>query len=286
MRHMSLFVVPAAVLVAAGSASAVTKTFDLSIAAFEAEVSGAERGPGTFGTGFEANGVPPYALGGLRGQNTWAASGTNNTWLTVSNASPFAGAQHARFLKDPSAAQGSLRVILGPNNGATPAGGSVTSVQTKISNINGADYEVVGQAPSQSFLTWRVHFVFANGDGSGPGNITILDDLDGPGGATTLGFIDTGFAWTPGAYKELRVEVGGAGLGAPLNYYYDNALIYTGSVGVFAGTSVEQVVFTTDNWQLAGETFDVDNISVTPIPAPGALALMGMGGLVGLRRRR
>ena len=66
--------------------------------------------------------------------------------------------------------------------------------------------------------------------------------------------------------------------------YWGGSLIYSGIAGVFAGSSIEQVVLISDNWHNPGESGDFDNLNVTPEPA--TLALLAMGGLAMIRRRR
>jgi hypothetical protein len=100
-------------------------------------------------------------------------------------------------------------------------------------------------------------------------------------GEGVLSFANTGVTWTEGQYRELRVEMDP--IADSLRYYYGGALIYTGLAGTFAGTSVEQVVLINDNFQLAGETADFDNINV--VPAPASLALLGFAALATRRRR-
>lgn len=226
------------------------------------------RGPGNQFFDFEA---PAYALGAIEPQNGWSASGVNLPYASVSNVNPAGGQQHLRIAFDSSVAAGISRNVLGPNSGALPVGPSSVSFDFAISGLGGANYRAIGQAPSQGFLSWRVEFDFEFGD------IYVLDDL-----GLGLQFVDTGSDFTPGTYMNMRVETDpGAD---SIRYFLDNNLIYTGVAGVFAGTTVEQMVFASDNFQLEGETGDFDNVSVTP--APGALALLGLGGLAAARRRR
>lgn len=210
-----------------------------------------------FGTGFESS--EGYATGSLEPQLGWSATGVNLPWQTVSTANPFSGSQHARVIRNAAAASGANTLILSPVNAAPPSTASTLYCKLSISNDGGADYQVIGQAPSQGFLSWRVVFSFSGDTAGDPGHIYILDDL-GAG----LVFVNTGVVWIENQYKELRVDFNPAG--NTTDYYYDGVLIYTSSV--FAGTSVEQFVLLHDNFQLTGESCDVDAISVQGFGEP------------------
>jgi len=87
------------------------------------------------------------------------------------------------------------------------------------------------------------------------------------------------------ARRRGRSPLANGGLGA-INYYLNGALFYTSQTGTVAATAVEQFIVRTDNFQNAGGFADFDNIGSTIVPAPGAVALLGLGGLVATRRRR
>lgn len=258
--------------------------FHGSLAAFAEEGGGpVTRGPGVYSTGFEA--AEGFNPGPIEPQAGWAASGVNLPWASVDTVNPNAGSQHLRLGVDTSVAAGTTRVSLGPNLGVVAPGPSISSADINISAAGGAAYTLIGQAPSQAFITFRVQF-FANDGGSGAGVpvIGVLDDPDGAGPlalAFYLADTDPGTAgtqgWTAGAYKNLTVENNGANL----LYYYDGVLVYTGAI--YAGTAVEQIGALSDNRQLQ-DVGDVDNFSVT-VPEPSALALLALGGLAALRRR-
>lgn len=234
---------------------------------------GGTDGPNNFFTGWNSGeGFVPGSIGGQQG---WGVSASGPQTALVNNVNPFEGDQHLSLVHQTGISQGTLRGAFSPAAGAGPVGPSAMSIMISISNTGGARYDIIPQAPSQAFLTARVVFNFT-------GDIFVLDDLDGPGPGG-LTFVDTGVDWVAGAYKNLTIEADPDA--DTLRYYYDGVLIYDNPLtGMFAGTRMEQIVLLSDNFQLAGERGDFDQLSV--IPAPGALALLGIAGLVGARRRR
>ncbi|MBX3357911.1 MAG: hypothetical protein KF745_05740 [Phycisphaeraceae bacterium] len=265
-----------------GAASVASADFTrshgpISTAAFTSgQSSGALRGPGNFFAGFET--AEGYVVGPLDGQLGWATAPAATATQSVTTANPYAGNQNFRMVNNAGNPNGTNQLAFSPVLGVFAGGQSETSMQINLSNDGGADYDVVGQAPSQALLTWRVKFSWTDANGTGPGTIFILDDLGGG-----LGFVDTGVAWNTGAYTELRVLTDS--VADTITYFYGGAPLYTGVAGIFAGTSVEQVVMLNDNFQLPGETGDFDNVSVT-VPSPSALGLAGLGLLAAGRRRR
>ena len=226
--------------------------------------------PASYGTGFEA--AEGFAPGWVNGQAGWSVFAVNTTEAHINNVNPFTGDQHLRISFDAGAPVGSLSggfsPVIGPH--ANPAA-AYMSVWLNIGATGGADYDVVPQAPSQGFLSARVKFSWL-------GDILILDDI-GAG----LAFIDSGLDYTPGVYQFLEIAIDN-NLNT-LDYYLDGVNFYSSAAGVYAGTSVEQVVLLSDNFQ-AGESGDFDDLYFNNIPAPSALALLGLAGLMGRRRRR
>lgn len=278
-RSAHLMVAAVALATAAGSAAAQLRPVDLSVRAL-GPTGGALRGPAMYETGFET--AEGFTVGQISGQNGWTASvNANQASFNVNTANPFAGSQHLRIGFDDAVGAGSQRVILGPDMGPLTGGTSSTSVMVNISGDGGANYDVIGQAPSQALLAWRVRFNWNGGAAGEPGEIFILDDPDGPGPGA-LAFVDTNVVWNVGVYTELRVETDS--VANTINYYYGGNLIYSGVGGLFAANSVEQFVVVTDNWQNPGEVGDFDNLVI--IPAPGSLALLGIGLATAARRRR
>ncbi|TVQ31853.1 MAG: PEP-CTERM sorting domain-containing protein [Phycisphaeraceae bacterium] len=220
------------------------------------------------GTGFEA---PDFVSGPISGQNGWTTFTANMNAPVISTANPASGAQHLRITEGPGAG-GSFNGAFSPNFGQTAQNKrSITSVDIFHSDLDGADANIVGQTPTDGLTSWRVVLNFEGG-------IFVLDDI-----GLGLQFVDTGVSWTPGEYKNLKVDFDPAN--DAIDYYYDNALIYTGSV--FGGTSVDQAILFADNFFsfAPGSFIDYDNFSII-VPTPGALALFGLAGLAGVRRRR
>jgi hypothetical protein len=211
-----------------------------------------------------ANGFETFALGSVEPQFGYTASGINLPYQTVSTANPFAGAKHMRLIHDTTVGFGTQRGVFTPSFVVPANSPSQVKMQLNFSNDGGSDYDIIGQAPSQGFLSWRVKFSYSDVTGTGPGTIFILDDV-GAG----IQYQDTGVLWDPGVYRELKVQFDPAN--SQINYYYNGVLIYTGFT-IYAGTAVEQVVWVNDNFQLANETGDVDAIdwidsASDPVPA-------------------
>ena len=109
-----------------------------------------------YATGFEAG--QGFAVGSVESQNGYTATGVNQPWQTISTANPFSGSQHVRFVDNLSAGNGAGHVLLTPSTVQPANAPSQIKCMVNISNDGGADYDVIGQAPSQGFLSWRVKF--------------------------------------------------------------------------------------------------------------------------------
>jgi len=248
------------------------KTYNPSIHAFLNGDQSAPRGGATYGTGFESGeGFAPAPIGGQAGWTMFAASTAEGHVDTVN---PFAGSQHLRISGDPTIGGGTLTGGFSPDLGAQTPNQAYMSVQVNIGAAGGADYDIVPQAPSQGFLSARLKFNFG-------GNVFVLDDTGGG-----LAFEDTGYDWSANAGTYQHVEIMLDNDNNTIDYYIDGNLIYSSVAGVFAGTAFEQVVLISDNFQ-AGESGDFDDLYFeNVIPTPGALALLGVAGFMGRRRRR
>jgi hypothetical protein len=117
------------------------------------------------------------------------------------------------------------------------------SVDVAISGLGGADYDVVPQAPSQAMLMARVKFSFT-------GDILILE---------SGGFVDSGADFPVGPYFNLRIEADP--VANEMFYFIDDVLIHSSASGVFAATTMEQVVLLSDNFHI-GDEGDFDNVVI------------------------
>lgn len=190
------------------------------------------------------------------GQNGWTQFVASAAQPTVSDTNPFSGDAHLNISDDPAIGDGTLTGGFSPldPDGLPSSTPSLFSVMLYIDDILGADYDVVGQTPNEGFLTYRVKFNFQ-------GNIFILDDPD-----ATLQFVDTGVAWDQQSYSQLMVDLDPST--STIEYFYNGNLIYTGNM--FAGTTVEQVICLSDNFQGAatnpGAFGDFDDINLIQNP--------------------
>lgn len=217
-------------------------------------------------TGFEA---PDFVIGELPGQNGWAGSSFTDGSLAVeaniTDANPASGTQHLRITDEPDVASGEATFAFSPTL-AEPT--NYLSVDVNVSAAGGANYIVQPQAPSEGMVFTIVQFDWE-------GTIFVADNPDGLGAV----YVDTGVAWTPGAYHTLEIESDGSNI----VYSLDDSPIYTGVV--WAGSTIEEVLLGSDNFQLAGESGDFDNLSIV-VPEPATASLMAVGALGLLRRRR
>lgn len=225
---------------------------------------------GFVGTGFEAG--EGWVTGALNGQQAWAASPAFDVVPTNKNGSVNSLQVH----KNPGAPQGTSQLAFSPLNFDTMR--TRVCFDFKMDDAAGANYSVIGQAPSQSLLTWRVEFDYG-------GHVYVVDR--DPAGQ--LAFVDTGLAWGRFTWDHFQIDVGEQAI----EYRRNGALFYTGAR--FGADANEQLVFRSDNYQdfagntsISGGTIAayIDNIEVRAAPAPGACALLALGGLAATRRRR
>lgn len=229
--------------------------------------------PNFTGTGFEAS--EGWALGAAN-QQGWQL-GASDAGYNVAATNKNGSVNSVQMSKNALAAQGNTQLLFSPlNNNNT-----LTQVcfDFKMDDAEGANYAIIAQAPSQALLTWRVEFDYG-------GNIFVLSQNDL--GQTV--FVNTGVPWNGNVWETFRVDVN-ASLGT-IEYRRNGSLFFTGAL--LGGTINEQVVLLHDNFQdfpgntsISGGPIAAyfDNVELK-VPAPGALALLGLGGLIAGRRRR
>lgn len=260
MRRPTLLVLALSVLLLALPAGAVPTKPDLSGPQSAAALVAGGSPPEAVETldpwGFEA--AEGFAPGFVGGQAGWTATVASSADPVISTANPSSGAQHLRCAGDAAVASGTLIGAFSPDLGPQAVAPSSVCVDVAIGATGGADYDVIPQAPSQTFLTARVKFYWL-------GDIRVLDDTGGG-----LAYVDTGVNWTAGPYNQLCIFVDP--VADTIDYWYGGSLIYSSVAGVFAGTQIEQVVFLSDNWQ-GSEVGDFDNLVINTNAQPADLAL-------------
>ncbi|MCA9254796.1 MAG: hypothetical protein KDA33_04130, partial [Phycisphaerales bacterium] len=213
----------------------------------------APRGPGLFSTGFED--TEGFLTGTIDLQNGWGVStvgGVPGVHAQIATNNPAAGVQNLHVVDDATIAQGTLLFAFSPTIIPTPAvGPSVTTLDCFIPAGANANYRIQAQTPAQGFLTWRVEFDFQ-------GTILTIDDI-GAG----FQIVDTAVAFPTDTYFELKVEF--LPSTGQYTYYIDNVPFYTSVGGLFAGTIVEQVIIGSDNFQIAPEGGDFDNLNINEL---------------------
>lgn len=218
--------------------------------------------------GFET--AEGFVVGPLEPQLGWTASGTNDAWSSVSNLGPASGAQHNRQVNRAASAAGTQLVTLGPVVAGQTNDGGVVDVDVRVSNSGGADYDFGAQSPLAGLIVTRVKNYYADS------GVYVLD-LD-PNNALVFNY--TGFDYTPGAYYHLQMTVNPVLQQVTYNFN-GGAVVYVGDTPT-AAYRLEQFYTVHDNFQLAGEYADYDNVSFTPEPA--ALALLAIGAALARRR--
>jgi hypothetical protein len=241
----------------------------------------ADRGTFTFpySTGFEP--AEGFMLGPVDSQQDWVAFSLTNSQPVVSNADPHAGTQHLRQSRVAGQPNASFVGAFSPllSNVADNTS-SRSSYRFKANNVTpgpsgGAEYIMAaqeGQNPTDE-ITWQVNFSFQ-------GDILVADNTDAD---PDLESVDTGLNWVAGQYFTVDVDLDIAA--NSVRYYVNGALAHTSVGGVFAGTSVRQVVLLSDNFFALNENGNYDTVSITAIPEPASFGLLGALGAVVLRRR-
>jgi len=220
-----------------------------------------------YSTGFEAS--EGFTQGSIVGQNGWTSTIGAGTYEVRDGLSSGNGSPNALRLTQ----------VAFPNNAGllrSPviAGQNRLTIDVRIDDNQGADYNVLGTRDPSSNQTFRVQFSYTG---------TIFYQVG-------TGLIDTGVAWSPNVYKKLDVLV----TAADIQYRYDGALIATQTTFNAGGNLFDQIKFTHSNDQDLGfGSFSgggnpaaayFDNLTI--VPAPGTGASLVIVGILAARRRR
>lgn len=232
-------------------------------------------------------GSPATAVSGQNGFTSFqGCTGSLNTPTPVvtTAGTPMNGSQWITVPKGPCPA-GAFAGPFSPTSAPQVAGAYTGTVNLRINDVQGADYDVVFQSTTVGNLVSRVKFYYGDFDPDGagpltgdglPGDILVVTDVDGTGplGAS---FVDSGVDYVQGALTAIKVEVDGPG--NSLKYYINNALVgssqlifsdpLTGGNGS-SGDRIDQFVGISDNFQLnAIDNGQFDDVVMEPgIGAP------------------
>lgn len=230
------------------------------------------RGDATRFIGFEQS--EGYSIAPLAPQNGWrefpGSAGLGSAVVGVGSAS-----EQSLFLSDNPRVQNGLFIGgLSPTLD-DPGRRGVFTIDTRIDDLAGGSYTVIGQSLELNGISFRLVFEFG-------GTMFVFDDT--PAG---LRFVDTNVFFERGVWREVRVEW------APgeTRYFYGDELIYTSTSERFA-RGVDQVVLASDGWQDAGLPVGpgpigayFDNIRLD-IPAAWTGAPLALACVAFARRRR
>ena len=190
--------------------------------------------------GFEAS--EGFSTGFVDDQAGWSTFSNNVVSPVISAGNPNTGAQHLRLELEPALGQsdlvGAFSPLISISDPTTP---TTLSFDAFISELGGADYRVVGQAPTQSLLTVDMTFDFQ-------GDINILVGSSN---------VEVG-TYNPGEWMHWDVTVDPAA--ETIEYFLNGNLFFTDDGGLVNGTVFEQVVILSDNWNTT-DVGDFDNVS-------------------------
>lgn len=219
------------------------------------------------GVGIDANLVEnfeSFATGNLP-INGWASNFDPNFFIV--DTATISGARSWRHVADDSGFA---------DTGFSPAFTEAHGIVAADVHITGASlYQFNTASTSGGSYNTRLNF---NPDGT-------IEALQVVGGVGT--FFPTTGTFTAGQTFQIAIETlpGGA-----LNVYKDGVNIFAGTEINFAisgvGNGIGQALQFAANDVGGGGTMTLDNFTNTIVPAPASLALLGLGGLVGSRRRR
>ncbi len=180
-----------------------------------------------------------------------------------------------------------------------PALGTLTSVELRINAWHEGEFEFTANGDGSAYIVFYVDYSFEiNGFGGTDGNLLFLDWVtaptdDDPFGSAP-GHFNTGPDLTFVPNGETRFEPFGTELNMA-DAYVDGDSEFSQFIGT--GTLpfeiVDWAVFSlatigNTSFELSSEAglFVEATYTFTPVPAPGALSLLAVSGLIAIRRRR
>lgn len=203
--------------------------------------------------GFEA---PTFTTGSIQGQSGWLST---SPLTSVSTANARSGSQHFRMetslnSTDPQA--------FGPT--FLPAGSTSVSVWFSLENIN----TIFGLSGVTSSFQTSWGMMVGSGNVLLFGNGTWFDS--GTDIADAGVYHQFATVYNPGDQSR--------------DYYLNGALFYHQASGLPAGVTTDRLTVSLS--ASAGNHVDIDDIGTYAVPAPGSIALIGLGGLIAGRRKR
>ena len=279
-----------------------------------------------YGTGFESPEFVPGNVETGVGQEHWSSSFTNNSWSVISPLHPDTGAQHMRLKHNTDIVPPTAGTYLAKHGGAQNGvdvllpGPDLTgahSVESRIAPYVGQ----VGLNGNGNGYSLTAGHMFANGSTFFEARMFMYDhDLDydydyddiavltdptcsGAPAFDVASATQWGDGGLPGFYHTYRIDMDSAApcgvSGEPtdigvtatqVKYYRDNVLVYSGNFPFGATVTPIKTGNTVGGTRFVsaatgfGETGDFDDMSISP--EPGSLALLGLGALALIRRRR
>lgn len=159
--------------------------------------------------------------------------------------------------------------------------GEGTPVDTQYAGL-GVEFSTNrGTASISSFSGFFGSDVLANAtDGGTLGDRALTLNMDFTTPITELEF-DFNSAGTPGADFEIRFFNSGGLVSTDILPQAGTAFVTDINFSGLANVTRVEIDSVSDSW-----IFGVDNMDYVQIPAPSSLALLGLGGMVAMRRRR
>ena len=227
---------------------------------------GITNGQASTGTGaVGSQGAIPNLSGGQAARVAGSSSATMNLLIDNGGTSNTGGVYSAGSTN--TAVDRSLGALA--SSGITPAFGLVL-VNTEAHAQDSITITFTGEQ-------WRL----ANGTGAVANTLTFAYGFGG-GSVTSSNFLSNA-----GMTADSRGNVvSGVATAAPFNVYAATSISFT-ITGVVWNPGQELFI----RWQLpkvagSGANLAIDDLTINAVPAPGAMALLGVAGLLGARRRR